>query len=108
MEVKRLQQVEKRYRADRDDLMRTIMGLDSGLVELDQENTETILGVDKVSPTIYTLWTRSGLNGSQSKKRKRPDEDTIHSPAPVTKKAKDSAAFGESPDYDDPFMIASS
>lgn len=29
--------------------MRTIMGLDSGLVELDQENTEVILGVDKVT-----------------------------------------------------------
>lgn len=48
MEVKRLQQVEKRYRADRDDLMRTVMGLDSGLIELDHEHTETILGVDKV------------------------------------------------------------
>jgi DNA methyltransferase 1-associated protein 1 len=40
--------VEKRYRADRDDLMRTVMGLDSGLVELDQDHTELILGVDKV------------------------------------------------------------
>lgn len=49
IEVKRLQQVEKRYRSDRDDLMRTVMGLDSGLVELDQDNTEAILGVDKVS-----------------------------------------------------------
>lgn len=49
IEVKRLQQVERRYRSDRDDLMRTVMGLDSGLVELDQDNTEAILGVDKVS-----------------------------------------------------------
>lgn len=49
VEVKRLQQVERRYRSDRDDLMRTVMGLDSGLMELDQDNTEAILGVDKVS-----------------------------------------------------------
>lgn len=49
IEVKRLQQIERRYRSDRDDLMRTVMGLDSGLVELDQDNTEAILGVDKVS-----------------------------------------------------------
>jgi hypothetical protein len=48
VEIKRLEQVERRYGADRDHLMRTIMGLDSGLVDLDQENTEVILGVDKV------------------------------------------------------------
>jgi DNA methyltransferase 1-associated protein 1 len=48
VEIKTLEQVEKRYRADRDDLMRTVMGLDSGLVELDQDHTESILGVDKV------------------------------------------------------------
>lgn len=53
VEVKRLQQVEKRYRSDRDDLMRTVMGLDSGLVELDQDNTEAILGVDKVSRNLW-------------------------------------------------------
>lgn len=51
MEIKRLEQVEKRYRSDRDDLMRTVMGLDSGLVELDQDHTEAILGVDKVRAT---------------------------------------------------------
>jgi DNA methyltransferase 1-associated protein 1 len=53
VEVKRLQQIERQYRSDRDDLMRTVMGLDSGLVELDQDNTEAILGVDKVSHLCY-------------------------------------------------------
>lgn len=49
VEIKRLQQSERRYRSDRDDLMRTVMGLDSGLVELDQDNIELILGHDKAS-----------------------------------------------------------
>lgn len=47
LEVKRLEQNEKRYRADRDDLMRSVLGLDSGLVSLDQKNSEGVhsLGV---------------------------------------------------------------
>jgi len=49
VEIKRMEQNEMRYRADRDDLMRTIMGLDSGLVNLDQTNSEGVLGFDKVS-----------------------------------------------------------
>ncbi|WWC92407.1 uncharacterized protein L201_007364 [Kwoniella dendrophila CBS 6074] len=47
IEIKRMEQNERRYRADRDDLMRTVMGLDSGLVEFDQSNVEAIFGVDK-------------------------------------------------------------
>jgi hypothetical protein len=44
-----MEQTEQRYRIDRDDLMRTVMGLDSGLVSLDQANGEGVLGFDKVS-----------------------------------------------------------
>ncbi|WRT70798.1 uncharacterized protein IL334_007797 [Kwoniella shivajii] len=47
IEIKRMEQNERRYRADRDDLMRTVMGLDSGLVEFNQSNVETIFGIDK-------------------------------------------------------------
>jgi hypothetical protein len=43
-----MEQTEQRYRIDRDDLMRTVMGLDSGLVSLDQANGEGVLGFDKV------------------------------------------------------------
>jgi len=45
---KQLEQNEMRYKADRDDLMRTVMGLDSGLIKLDQANSEGVLGLDKV------------------------------------------------------------
>ncbi len=43
-----MEQNERRYRADRDDLMRTVMGLDSGLINLCQTNSEGVLGLDKV------------------------------------------------------------
>lgn len=49
VEIKRIEQDERRYRADRDALLRSIMGLDSGLVNLDQKNSEGVLGVDRVS-----------------------------------------------------------
>lgn len=48
IEIKRMEQNEMRYKADRDDLMRTVMGLDSGLIKLDQANSEGVLGLDKV------------------------------------------------------------
>ena len=59
IEIKRLEQNEMRYRADRDDLMRTVMGLDSGFFNLEQTNSEGVLGLDKVSgrvthPLIFT------------------------------------------------------
>ena len=49
IEVKRMDQDEKRYRADRDSLLRSVMGLESGLVNLDQANGEGVVGMDKVS-----------------------------------------------------------
>ncbi|WVQ95451.1 hypothetical protein IAU59_002548 [Kwoniella sp. CBS 9459] len=53
IEIKRMEQNERRYRADRDDLMRTVMGFDSGLVTLDQSNIDNILGVDKAALAAY-------------------------------------------------------
>ena len=55
IEVKRMEQNDRRYRSDRDDLMRTVMGLDSGLVNLDQANAEGVLGLDKVSSWAVAL-----------------------------------------------------
>ncbi|WVR08693.1 hypothetical protein IAU60_005751 [Kwoniella sp. DSM 27419] len=77
VEIKRMEQNERRYRAERDDLMRTVMGLDSGLINFEQDNLEAILGVDK------------------NKKRKRLEEGEPApiSPLPLTKKTKDAAAF---------------
>ncbi|KAK4684807.1 DNA methyltransferase 1-associated protein 1, partial [Tremellales sp. Uapishka_1] len=82
VEVKRMEQNERRYRADRDDLMRTVMGLDSGLISLEQVNGEGVVGLSK------------------DKKRKRPEDElpgavTASPVGPVTKKQKDSAAFGK-------------
>lgn len=48
VELQRMEQNARRYRAERDELMRTVMGLDSGLIDLDQDSAEIILGVDKV------------------------------------------------------------
>lgn len=51
-----MEQNERRYRADRDDLMRSIIGLDSGLVSLDQANREGVPGLDpKVSCSEVVL-----------------------------------------------------
>ncbi|WWC65279.1 SWR1-complex protein 4 [Kwoniella dejecticola CBS 10117] len=77
IEIKRMEQNERRYRADRDDLMRTVMGLDSGLVEFDQADVEAIFGVDK------------------NKKRKRAEEGEPVPPVPLPPKmnAKDQATF---------------
>ncbi|WVQ81708.1 hypothetical protein IAT38_003833 [Cryptococcus sp. DSM 104549] len=47
VEVKRLEQNERRFRADRDELMRSVMGMDSGLIQLDNPSMESVLGVDK-------------------------------------------------------------
>jgi DNA methyltransferase 1-associated protein 1 len=52
VEIKRMEQNSRRYKSDRDDLMRSVMGLDSGLIHLDQEQAEIILGVDKVSSLV--------------------------------------------------------
>lgn len=94
MEVKRMEQNERRYGADRDELMRSIIGLDSGLVSLDQANREGVPGLDpKVSFAVRNL-----LTLSQSKKKRRPDEDTPSrppSPGPPAKKARDQAAWDQ-------------
>ena len=73
-----MEQTAAKYRSDRDDLMRTVMGLDSGLINVDSTNVEQILGANK--------------------KRKRAEEE-LGTPiaAPPTKKQKESAAFGTSP-----------
>lgn len=98
LEVKRIEQNEKRYRADRDALLRSIMGLDSGVISLDQANSEGVVGVDRVSRYSATnQFTK--LNG-QNKKRKRQEEadsNAAPSVAPIApKKARESAAFGMS------------
>lgn len=94
MEIKRLEQNEKRYRADRDELMRTIIGLDSGLVNLDGANSEGVLGLDRVGTRMRYVHPLT----SQYKKKRRPEDETPGngpgSPAPpAAKKQKDSAAF---------------
>jgi DNA methyltransferase 1-associated protein 1 len=38
LEIKRLEQTERRFRRERDDLLRTLLGVDSGLPELAQED----------------------------------------------------------------------
>jgi DNA methyltransferase 1-associated protein 1 len=81
-----MEQIERRYRADRDDLMRTVMGLDSGLINLDQANSEGVLGGDK------------------NRKRKKGELDepmqVTASPMPTTvapskKKQEQAAAWGK-------------
>lgn len=54
LEVKRIEQNEKRYRADRDSLLRSIIGLDSGIISLDQTNSEGVIGVDRVSCSSHS------------------------------------------------------
>jgi DNA methyltransferase 1-associated protein 1 len=49
IEVKRMEQNGKRFRAERDDLMRNVVGFDSGLYNVDQSTLDTILGADKVN-----------------------------------------------------------
>nr|XP_019007840.1 SWR1-complex protein 4 [Kwoniella pini CBS 10737]OCF46621.1 SWR1-complex protein 4 [Kwoniella pini CBS 10737] len=91
VEIKRMEQNERRYRADRDDLMRTVMGLDSGLVEFDQSNVELIFGADKVR--LIPL--RTSLISPQNKKRKRAEEGEPLPPPPPPPKLnpKDQVAF---------------
>lgn len=48
IEVKRMEQDEKRYRSERDVLMRSVIGLDSDLVDLGQHNGEGVVGMEKV------------------------------------------------------------
>jgi DNA methyltransferase 1-associated protein 1 len=48
VEVKRMEQNERRYRVDRDSLMRTIIGLDSGLLPVEPMVNESIWGIDRV------------------------------------------------------------
>lgn len=87
-----MEQNERRYRADRDDLMRSIIGLDSGLVSLDQANREGVPGLD---PKVRVTF-RDRSNSAQSKKKRRPDEETPSrpaSPGPPAKKPRDQAAW---------------
>jgi len=82
VEIKRLEQNERRYRADRDDLLRTVVGLDSDLVDMDQANIETVLGLVCLFGIPFT---------HGQKKRKRAEDEV---PAPVV--PKENAAFGGS------------
>jgi hypothetical protein len=87
MEIKRLEQVEKRHGADRDHLMRTIMGLDSGLVELNQENTEVILGVDKVRNSWPRCTARPDIDRARSANGStKKCQQALLSPSPRNKK----------------------
>ena len=70
IEVKRMEQNEKRYRSDRDDLMRTVMGLDSGLINLDQANSEGVLGLDKVNQICRAGLIQLGRIRSERDRRK--------------------------------------
>ncbi|KAL0249704.1 SWR1-complex protein 4 [Cryptococcus tetragattii IND107] len=79
VEITRMQQNERRFRADRDELMRSVMGLDSGLMEVDQAAMENAIGVDK-----------------NKKKRKAEDESAAPSPAPTPKKPTPNASFDNS------------
>jgi hypothetical protein len=74
VEIKRMEQNERRYRADRDDLMRTVVGLDSGLIGLDQANGEGVVGLDKVSEAggVADDRTRSGNEKRRCRRRRRP------------------------------------
>lgn len=60
VEIKRLEQNERRYRADRDDLLRTVVGLDSDLVDMDQANIETVLGLVRLTTMLSLTFRRSG------------------------------------------------
>jgi hypothetical protein len=53
LEIKKMEQNQRRYQAERDDLLRRTMGLDSGLVNLDQNNGEGVVGMDKVTWCKY-------------------------------------------------------
>lgn len=85
-----MEQTEKRYRANRDELLRTVVGLDSGLISLEQANGEGVVGMDRVSPAASACLT------TQNKKRKRPDEQDapVIVPPPPPKKPRESAALG--------------
>ncbi|TYJ52625.1 SWR1-complex protein 4 [Cryptococcus floricola] len=74
VEIKRMEQNERRFRADRDDLMRSVMGLDSGLVNVDQATIEGVFGADK-----------------NKKKRKADDDYLAPSPAPTPKRTPNAA-----------------
>ncbi|RXK41024.1 hypothetical protein M231_01655 [Tremella mesenterica] len=47
VEVKRMEQVQKRYRSDRDQLLRSIIGVESGLVNVDHETADGGLPFDR-------------------------------------------------------------
>ena len=53
MEIKRLEQTERRYRADRDVLMRSVLGLDSGLVNTDSANIDSVLGMVSIDVGLH-------------------------------------------------------
>lgn len=50
-----MEQTQRRYEADRDDLLRRVMGLDSGLVNLDQVHGEGVLGLERVSVLFHFI-----------------------------------------------------
>jgi DNA methyltransferase 1-associated protein 1 len=74
LEIKRIEQNEKRYRADRDALLRSVMGLDSGVVNLDQANSEGVVGVDRVRSSLMPVSGRKLMirTRNESASRKRP------------------------------------
>ena len=66
-----MEQNERRYRADRDDLMRTVMGLDSGLVDIDINGAEGVFGVDKVGSQNMFITVTDKIGTEQKAKASR-------------------------------------
>ncbi|WVN88619.1 uncharacterized protein L203_103830 [Cryptococcus depauperatus CBS 7841] len=79
VEIKRMEQNQRRFRADRDELMRSVMGLDSGLFDSDQSALEAVFGTDK-----------------NKKKRRADEESAAPSPTLTPKKPTPNAPFDNS------------
>jgi DNA methyltransferase 1-associated protein 1 len=94
IEVKRLEQNERRFRKDRDDLLRTLSGVESGLADL---------AVDDEGLSLASLNTNGVGSGIDTKRKKRGYYDespstpsTATAMAPIIKRPQSakSAAHG--------------
>ena len=91
VEVKRMEQNERRYRVDRDALMRTVVGLDSGLISIEPTLDESVWGVDRVCYRPFPA-------DNQNKKRRRPEDELVNEVGTATastKKQRDTAILGK-------------
>lgn len=94
-ELKRLEQNERRYKKDRDDLLRTILGIESGLPDIHAEDESLTSSQANEGTTSNRKTKKKGANEPETPTSGGPNATISLGPAMPKKQSAKSAAYGD-------------